>query len=165
MELYYATTYSSWEDRQILIGVYATQEIAKRELQKSLKKYDNDFKDEYVDALMEEGELELFENKIYFGKKEVEGNPKKVCLVVSYYVDYGGLESIIMYSSRKEITQCCKEMAEVEEFCEDPDDPKMVNAKAKEMKKDLLEGYCYSNPINGDPVKVCLTDFITIKMK
>ena len=51
------------------------------------KKYDNDFKDEYVDALMEEGELELFENKIYFGKKEVEGNPKKVCLVVSNYVD------------------------------------------------------------------------------
>lgn len=28
MEVYYATTYSSWEDRQILIGVYATQEIA-----------------------------------------------------------------------------------------------------------------------------------------
>ena len=114
---------------------------------------------------MEEGELELFENKIYFGKKEVEGNPKKVCLVVSNYVDYGGFESIIMCSSRKEITQYCKEMAEVEEYCEDPDDPKMVNAKAKEMKKDLLEGYCYSNPINGDPVKVCLTDFITIKMK
>ena len=102
---------------------------------------------------------------IYFGKKEVEGNPKKVCLVVSYYVDYGGLESIIMCSSRKEITQYCKEMAEVEEYCEDPDDPKMVNAKAKEMKKDLLEGYCYSNPINDDPVKVCLTDFVTIKMK
>ena len=87
MELYYATTYSSWEYRQILIGVYVTQEIAKRELLKSLKKYDNDFKDEYVDALMEEGELELFENKIYFGKKEVEGNPKKVCLVESNYVD------------------------------------------------------------------------------
>ena len=102
---------------------------------------------------------------IYFGKKEVEGNPKKVCLVVSYYVDYGGLESIIMCSSRKEITQYCKEMAEVEEYCEDPDDPKMVNAKAKEMKKDLLEGYCYSNPINDDPVKVCLTDFVTINMK
>lgn len=37
MEVYYATTYSSWEDRQILIGVYVTQEIAKRELLKSLK--------------------------------------------------------------------------------------------------------------------------------
>ena len=66
MEVYYATTYNSWEDQQILIGVYSTLEIAKRELQKSLKRYDNEFKDEYVDALMEEGELELFENKIYF---------------------------------------------------------------------------------------------------
>ena len=165
MKIFYATTFDRSEERQILIGAYASEEIAQRELSESLKLFDDDINDADIEALMEEGELELLDAKIYYDSKEVGGNPIKVCLLANYYTDYGGLISLSLFPTESKLTKFCKELAQDDECCEDPDDTEMVNARANEIKKGLLNGKCYYRTMAEDAEELHLSNFVTIKMK
>ena len=149
-----------------MIGAYATLDIARRELRKSLKDYIGDLEEEDIDTLIEEGELESSESKIRFGEDEVNGEPKKVCLLASYYVDYGDFNYFRLIPSKRDFAKICKEFAQYDENCEDCDNPKMVNARAKEIKEDFYKyGSSYYNPLMGDPLDLYLSDFVSVKSK
>lgn len=172
MELFFATTYDRNNDTQVLLGAYATREIAYRELFSILTNYENKVDDEIVGELMTSGEIEGFDHIIRFRKQEVEGTPKKVCLLAGYYVSDDQLSACRLFTSLHELTRICKQAVIDGELADDlfietrAEYSKAVTAATKEMTTQLRSGQSYYyDPSSGDPENFVLSNWVKVKMK
>lgn len=167
MELYIATVFDRDECEQVLIGAYASKEIAHRELLISMQDYENDVDDELVDSLIEEGVYESFDFIIRFIQLYVEGKPKKVRLLAAYNVDYDDLSYCKLFKGVRDLTRFCKdavikgELVDEEEY---DDYSKGVTAKTKEVVKELQDRKTFFYDSNsGNTQDLYISDFVNVK--
>ncbi|MCQ2255782.1 MAG: hypothetical protein MJZ29_09820 [Bacteroidaceae bacterium] len=168
-ELYIATTYNDMEDTQVLIGVYASKEIAHRELLKSLVDYIDEVDGELVDGFIEDGELETIDGYIHFDKKSIEGEPKTIRLLANYYVDHFSLNYYKLFSGKRALNNICKKMATAEinedEYDTAAEYRKAINAKAREISQILeTRGYSYE-PMFGDVQSIYISNTVKVMTK
>lgn len=166
MELYIATVFDRDECEQVLIGAYASKEIAHRELLISMQDYENDVDDELVDSLIEEGVYEGFDFIIRFMQLYVEEKPKKVRLLAAYNVDHDDLSYCKLFKGIRDLTRFCKDavikgdLVDEEEY---DDYSKGVAAKTKEVVKELQYRKRFFYDSNtGNTLDLYLSDFVNV---
>lgn len=167
MEVYIATVFDRDEYEQILLGAYASKEIAHRELLIAMQDYENDVDDELVDSLIEEGVYEGFDFIIRFMQLPVEGKPKKVRLLAAYNVDYDDLSYCMLFKGIRDLTRFCKDavvkgdLVDEEEF---DDYSKGVAAKTKEVVKELQDRKTFFYDSNSSNTQdFYISDFVNVK--
>lgn len=167
MELYIATVFNRDEYEQVLIGAYASKEIAHTELLIAMQDYENDVDDELVNGLIEEGVYEGFDFVIRFMQLQVEGKPKKVQLLAVYNVDYDDLSYCMLFKGIRDLTRFCKD-AVIKGYLVDEEESddysKGVTAKTKEVIKELQDHktfYYDSNTSNSQDLYI--SEFVDVK--
>lgn len=167
MELYIATVFNRDEYEQVLIGAYASKEIAQMELLIAMQDYENDVDDELVNGLIEEGVYEGFDFVIRFMQLQVEGKPKKVQLLAVYNVDYDDLSYCMLFKGVRDLTRFCRDAVikgDLVDEEESDDYSKGVTAKTKEVIKELQDRKTYfydSNTCNSQDFYI--SDFVNVK--
>lgn len=162
MELYVATFFNRDGYVQVLIGAYASKDIAHRELLKAMQDYEYDVDDKLVNALIKEGVYEGYNFIIRFKQLHIEGKPKKVQILAVYNVDHDDLSYYKLFKGIRDLTRFCKD-AVIKGYLVDEDEYG-VTAKTKEIVKELQECktfYYDSNTSNSQDFYI--SDFVNVK--